>query len=153
MEVPRSYLEQSVEESRASSSFLSRLVGGRVGSGAHHQAVAAYRDPLFLAPAHSGTCVAWQRIAQPAVEGSRRWASAEGWMPSITGRAALRNLDDVAIFIDEQVIPLEYIEMLTKFGGFFAWIRWKRTELKKPVGFYGSQLQFFFIKNRKYYKN
>jgi hypothetical protein len=41
-------------------------------------------------------------------------------MPSITGRAALRNLDDVAIFIDEQVIPLEYIEMLTKFGGFFA---------------------------------
>jgi hypothetical protein len=58
MEVPRSYLEQSVEESRALSSFLSRAVGGRVGSGAHRQAVAAYRDPLFLTPAHSGTYVA-----------------------------------------------------------------------------------------------
>jgi hypothetical protein len=32
-------------------------------------------------------------------------------MPSIAGWAAQRNLDDVAIFIDEQVIPLEYIEM------------------------------------------
>jgi hypothetical protein len=31
-------------------------------------------------------------------------------MPSIAGRVARRNLDDVAIFV-EQAIPLEYIEM------------------------------------------
>jgi hypothetical protein len=39
-------------------------------------------------------------------------------MPSIAGRAARRNLDDVAIFVDEQAIPLEYIEiMLSKQRG------------------------------------
>jgi hypothetical protein len=42
----------------------------------------------------------------------------EGCMPSIAGRAARRNSDDVAIFVDEQAIPLEYIEiMLSKQRG------------------------------------